>query len=38
VAVAVSDEVPYAELGALEVIRDNMIRVEGGFELINQND
>src|SRR5439155_26203638 len=29
-------EVPYAELGALEVIRDNMIRVEGGFELINQ--
>jgi hypothetical protein len=37
-AVAVRDEVPYAESGALEVIRDYMIRVEGGSELINPND
>jgi len=38
VAVAVSEEVPYAESGALEVIRDYVIRVEGESELINPND
>jgi len=37
-AVAVSDEVSYAKSGALEVIRDYVIRVERGSGLINQHN